>query len=220
MDTVYEVRWTYILNESWQSSTKSEESVVSHILSTRNKLEKMKSIADGNMEKAQLQQKRWYDQNARVRELVLLLLPTSTCKLMAQWQGPFRVMKKIGRVNYQIEIPHCRKSKRIYHTNLLKKWESPSAECFAVEEVEEFEDEDFPDWKANKKTQPQPVVGSQFSPQQKEELQEIFKEFEDVLQSEPGKTSSTQHKIDTNLTKPIRLPLYRIPYAYREAVAK
>ena len=115
-----------ILNESWQSSKKCEESVVSHVLSIRSKLEMTKNIADENLKKAQLQQKHWYDQNARVREfkpddMVLLLLPTSTSKLLAQWQGPFRVIKKIGRVNNQIEMPHYRKKKQIYHTNLLKK---------------------------------------------------------------------------------------------------
>ena len=133
--------------------------MVSHMLSIRCKLEKMKNIADENLKKAQLQQNHWYDQNARVREfkpddLVLLLLPTSTSKLLAQWQGPFRVIKKIGRVNYQIEMPHYRKKKQIYHTNLLKKWESPSAECFAVGEAEDDEEEDFPDWRADKKALP------------------------------------------------------------------
>lgn len=114
-------------------------------------------------------------------------------------------------------MPHHRKSKQIYHTNLLKKWETPSTGCFLAEEVEE---EDFPDWKADKKASAEPVIGGQLSSQQKEDVHEIFKEFEDVLQSEPGRTNSTEHKIDTNCERPIRVPPYRIPYAYREAVAK
>lgn len=68
-----------VLNESWQSSQTSEESVVSHILAIRDKLEAMKCMADTNLLKAQQQQKVWYDQTARQREfttgdLVLLLL--------------------------------------------------------------------------------------------------------------------------------------------------
>ena len=210
-----------VLNETWQSSKKSEDSVVSHILAIRSNLEKMKSIADGNLKQAQLQQKRWYDKNARSREfqagdMVLLLLPTSTSKLMAQWQGPFSVVKKVGQVNYLIEMPNRRKSRRIYHTNLLKKWETPSVGCYSAEEVEE---EDFPDWKADQ--QALPKVGSQLSPQQKEDLHKIFTEFEDVLQSKPGKTVLTEHTIGTNNSeRPIRVPPYRIPHAYRDAVAK
>ena len=111
-----------VLSETWQSSVKSKESVVSHVLSIRDKLEKMKYIADSNLEQAQLRQKIWYDKNSREREfqpndVVLLLLPTATSKLLAQWQGPFRVVKKVGRVNYEIEMPHRRKKKQTYHTN-------------------------------------------------------------------------------------------------------
>ena len=135
----YQVRGPLdVLKETWQSSEKSEESVVSHVLSIRDK---MKILADANLGIAQQQQKKWYDRNARYRsfkpdDMVLLLLPTSTSKLMAQWQGPFKVIKKIGRTNYLIEMPHRRKSRRVYHINLLKKWEAPSAECFTMEEVD------------------------------------------------------------------------------------
>jgi transposase InsO family protein len=97
-----------VLKETWQSSEKSEESVVSHVLSIREKLEKMKILADANLETAQQQQKKWYDKNARYRsfrpdDMVLLLLPTSTSELMAQWQGPFKVIKKVGWAD---KLPH------------------------------------------------------------------------------------------------------------------
>ena len=39
-----------------------DESVVSHVLSMRDKLEKMKSLADVNLENAQRQQKRWCEE--------------------------------------------------------------------------------------------------------------------------------------------------------------
>ena len=110
----------------------------------------MKYIADSNLEQAQLRQKVWYDKDSREREfqpndMVLLLLPTATSKLLAQWQGPFRVVKKVGCVNYEIEMPHRRKKKQTYHTNLLKKWEPPSVLCSMASEVDD-EEEDFPDW--------------------------------------------------------------------------
>ena len=80
-----------------------------------------------------------------------MLLPTAASKLMVQWQGPFKVVKKIGRTNYLIEMPGRRKSQRIYHVNLLKKWETPSATSFSGEEVEE---DDLPDWKEEGKKHP------------------------------------------------------------------
>ena len=206
-----------VLSKTWQSSAKSEESVVSHVLSIRDKLEKMKYIADSNLEQAQL----WYDKNSREGEfqpndMVLLLLPTAISKLLAQWQGPFRVVKKVGRVNYEIEMPHRRKKKQTYHTNLLKKWEPPSVLCSMVSEVDD-EEEDFPDWRENKTSQP--AFGSQLTDAQRDDLAEILSEFKDVLQGKPGQTHVTEHTIDTD-AKPVRLPPYRIPYAYREEVMK
>ena len=64
----------------------------------------------------QAEQKVWYDRNARVREFelgeeVLVLLPTSTSKLLARLQGPYRIVWKVGRVNYEIEMSDKKKRK-------------------------------------------------------------------------------------------------------------
>lgn len=84
-----------VLKEEWESSPKSDESVVSHVILMRKKLEEMASLVEENVTRAQTRQKRWYDQTARKREFqtgdhVLVLLPSSTSKLMAQWQGPYK----------------------------------------------------------------------------------------------------------------------------------
>jgi len=49
----------------------------------------MSQLVEENLAKAQMNQKYWYDKNARQREFqlgdqVLVLLPTSTSKLLAQ----------------------------------------------------------------------------------------------------------------------------------------
>ena len=56
----------------------------------------MTELVQKNLSKAQQQQKRWYDSNAHSREFnpgdqVLVLLPSSTNKLWAQWQGPYEI---------------------------------------------------------------------------------------------------------------------------------
>ena len=72
-------------------------------------MEEMTTIVHDNWKKAQSRQKTWYDQNTRDRELkpgdeVLVLLPTSSNKLLAQWQGPYEVLRKTGKVNYEIDM--------------------------------------------------------------------------------------------------------------------
>ncbi len=118
-------------------------------------------------------------------------------KLLVQWQGPYRVVRKVGRVDYQIEMPHRRKKYQIYHVNLLKKWEPPSAVSFLASDMDE--DEEFPDWRERENRSSQPTFGSQLTKTPKWELVKLLGEFEDVLQGKPGH----QHGDKTNPTASI-----------------
>ena len=94
-----------VLKETWEAGQKSEESVVSYVMSTQQKLKKMAECVKENMLEKQDKQKRWYDVKARLREFkagdpVLVLLPTSTNKSLAQWQGPYKVLERMGQVTY------------------------------------------------------------------------------------------------------------------------
>jgi len=81
-----------MLKEEWKVSEKSDKSVLSYILQVRERIEEMSELVSENVKGAQ---KLWYDQNARDRERVLeevlVMLPTTTNKLFAQYQGPYSV---------------------------------------------------------------------------------------------------------------------------------
>jgi len=47
----------------------------------------------------------------------MVLLPTSTSKLMTQWQGPYQVIKAVGRMNYLADMRD-----RKYGTKFLHKY--------------------------------------------------------------------------------------------------
>lgn len=62
-------------------------------------------------------QKVYYDRKARTRQYevgdnVLVLLPSNTSKLLAQWKGPFEITEKVGNVDYRVKVK--RKTKRQY----------------------------------------------------------------------------------------------------------
>ena len=62
-----------------------------------------------NLKKAQNKQKQWYDRNVRERtfkegDQVLVLLPASSNRLLAQWNGPYPVTKVISPVNYKVDM--------------------------------------------------------------------------------------------------------------------
>ena len=124
-----------ILKECWEASPKSSESIVSYVLTMQEELAKMSELAFGNIRKTQQQRKRWYDQIAwdhevQVGERVLLLLPTSTKKLLALWQGPYPVLMKVGPVTYKVDMFDRTKRRRIFHVNMLRKWYVPSAASY------------------------------------------------------------------------------------------
>ena len=105
-----------LVREVWEADTRSSESVISYVLLMQEKLAKMNELVKENLAQAQSYQKKWYDQNALDREFqtgyqMLVLLPTLSNKLLAQWQGPFPIVKQVGKVNYQVDMG----SQRKYH---------------------------------------------------------------------------------------------------------
>ena len=49
-----------------------------------------------------------------------MLLPTEHNKLTLSWRGPYKVVDKIGDVNYRVEIAQGKI--KTYHINMLKKY--------------------------------------------------------------------------------------------------
>ena len=89
-----------VRKESWEASRQSDGSVVSSVMSGQ-KIAAMVELVKDNLEKSQKEQKRSYDRNAWERQFQageqgLVLLPTSTNKLLTQWQGPYPVLRRVS----------------------------------------------------------------------------------------------------------------------------
>ena len=183
----------------------------------------MTDVVKENLEAAQKLQKWWYDKTAREcsfndGQQVLVLLPMSSNKLIAQWQGPYRVVKKISKVTYQIDMHDRRKCKRTFHVNMLRKWYDRPAELVAMV----IEDKDFEEvisgWRQSSDGETKPALGEQLNEHQKSQLNSLLEEFSDVFRDSPCKTDVVEHCILTGSAGAVRLPPYRIPHAYRETV--
>ncbi|KAL2083734.1 hypothetical protein ACEWY4_021507 [Coilia grayii] len=129
--------------------------IVNYVLKMRDKLEELSSLAHENKEQAQSSQKTWYDRTARSRSFnpgqkVLLLLPSSDSSLLAKWQGPYEVLRKMGPVTYEVVMLDRRRPKQVFHVNLLKEWISRPGSgtdmmwARAVAEEEELSEQYFP----------------------------------------------------------------------------
>ena len=118
-----------VLKETWVSSKRSSQDVLSYVL-MRDWISAMCDQVGENLKSARARQKKWYDRNARDRSFeagdqVLVLLPTSTSKLTAQWQGPYQVLSRVGSVNYLVHMSDRKKKRRVLHVNMLQKWQQP-----------------------------------------------------------------------------------------------
>ena len=213
-----------VLKESWEARKKSSENVVSYDLLMRERMEAMLEEVQKNCVRTQRKQKQWYDENARERELevgdyVLVLLPDSTQKLFARWQGPYEVKKKIGNVNYQVDMRDKKKRYRVLYINLLSKWHAPYT-AYTAELVEEIGEDEIPVWREDSKEEPRYTTG-ELSESQNRQLYSLLHDYRDVLQPCLGKTDLVEHHIRIPETAcPVHQPPYRLPYAYRDKVKK
>ena len=114
-----------VLRESWTGEEAEEPTTLDGLSQIRARLEELSEIVEINMKKAQRKQKHHYDKKARectleVRDDVLVKIPSKQRKLKLEWEGPYRITRKVSSVDYEVETPG--KRKEVYHVNLLKKW--------------------------------------------------------------------------------------------------
>ena len=129
-----------ILKEQWSKAEEAVDDILTYVTKVRERMEAAREIVIQNMKKSQNKQKEWYDLKARDMKLrigdhVLVLLPTSTNKLLSQWHGPHEVTRVIGKVNYESEMPERKRKRVIFHTNMLKKWQTPEKDQSSMEET-------------------------------------------------------------------------------------
>ena len=85
--------------------------VVNHVVNMR--LAEIRDTVRETLVTKRQKIKQWYEQNATKREFrpgdeVLLLLPSDSSKVVAQWKGPYRVIRKVNDVIYEVSVgvPH------------------------------------------------------------------------------------------------------------------
>ncbi|KAK3098880.1 hypothetical protein FSP39_023928 [Pinctada imbricata] len=198
-------------------------SVIKHVARMRHKLKEMSLEVKDNLARRKGYIKRWYDKSAKERRFspgdeVLVLLPSDTSRMIAQWKGPFRVIERVNDVNYKVNVGG-RRGVAVYHINMLKNYTKRSI-LIVVEKNHESDDLEnaFPgdasDSIENLK------FGINLSQEQKEELRSLCAKYLDVFTDKPGRFTLTEHQIRTTTETPISQKPYRIRYAKQEQVKK
>ncbi|XP_063589651.1 uncharacterized protein LOC134766651 [Penaeus indicus] len=115
-----------LMSECWLDE-ENPGNVHEYVYKLKTKLNFVRKFALENLKDAQRKMKDNFDKEAVEREFnpgdkVLMLLPVRKLPFQASYQGPFEVIKKVGKVNYVVSTPGRRKSKRLVHVNLIKAY--------------------------------------------------------------------------------------------------
>ncbi len=188
-----------VLRETWEGPSESKNEI-QHVLDLRTKLHTLGQLSMENLLQAQDKQSRLYNRGTRLRNFapgdkVLVLLPTSSSKLLAKWQGPFEVTRWIRDLNYEMIQTDRSGAHQIYHLNLLKKWSEVEPGILATA----ISGEDNLGSEVNTKIQSLTLApgGDHLPPSQLTDVARLQTEFADVFSPLPGRTNLIQHHIET-----------------------
>lgn len=122
------------IDDEEDESRQLQPSVLSYIIEMREKLAKMADVVSEKEQDSKTDQKRYYDRNARHRSFevgdkVLVLLPTSTKKILVQWKGPLPVLERVSPVDYRVryhnggtKVDHVNMQKRRFDRGKTTRW--------------------------------------------------------------------------------------------------
>ncbi len=203
-----------VIKESWEEGPSNSRNEIQYVLDLRAKLHTLGWLSMENLLQAQDKQMRLYNRGTRLRQFtpgdkVLVLLPTSSSKLLAKWQGPFVVTRRVGELDYEVKRTDRGDSCQIYHLNLLKRWNEGTSVGLAA--VVSNEDDLRPE--AALKNHPFALVsgGDHLSPRQLTDLARLQADFADVFSPLPGRTDLVQHHIETLPGEVARSRPYHLP---------
>uniref|UniRef100_A0A8C1GUB2 Gypsy retrotransposon integrase-like protein 1 n=1 Tax=Cyprinus carpio TaxID=7962 RepID=A0A8C1GUB2_CYPCA len=210
-----------VLRETWEEGPSQSKNEIQYVLDLRTKLHTLGRLSMENLLQAQDRQSQLYNRGTKLRKLapgekVLVLLPTSSSKLIAKWQGPFEVARQVGELDYEVIRSDRNGARQIYHLNLLKKWNEAGSVMLAT--VISGEEDLGPE--VNVKTQSLALApgGDHLLPSQLTDLTKLQSEFADVFSPLPGRTNLIQHHIETEPGMVVRSRLYRLPVHKKKVV--
>ncbi|XP_076461774.1 uncharacterized protein LOC143294228 [Babylonia areolata] len=227
----------FILKEGWTEPGEEEENrtVAEYVVDLRNRIVQTCEIARQAVKKAAGTNKRYFDRKARQRtfdpdDRVYVLRPAKHNKLELTWQGPYRVIERLGEVDYKIQMPQ---GTTVWHANMLKKHvpreESrqvePAVQAIVLEPDPEGEEcsvrsDDIPLIPLEATEGVEDVVIETEDPDFAEQLRVLVEEFDDVFTDLPTCTTLEECRINLRTDVPVCCKPYPVPFSQRETVEK
>ena len=186
--------------------------VTQYVMQMREKIKEFMNLANRNELQSKKKQKTYFDRSCRKRSFklgdkVLLLLPTSNNKLVAEWKGPFEVVRKVNKVDYVVRIDN---RERMYHINMLK----PFSERHVAASVREVDVA-----VVDEPSAPLISLSEDLTDDQQRSVLLAVEGNAEVFSSTPGQIKNLRYSIKVkDHVKPIASLPYKIPFSLKEAV--
>ncbi len=189
-----------------------ERNVCDWVVGLMDRLERMRDCAALGLSKSKEGRRKYYNKGCKMRtfkegDLVLYRVPGMSCKLADSWEGPYKVLGKLGVVNYKIGKVGSEKHAKVVHVNCLKRYRE-RAEIRRLDLVPEEGDQE------------RNVLKEECAGFVEEELDALLGEFGNVFSDRPGSTDRVKMNIDTADSPPIRQSPYSVPMGIREDVKR
>ncbi|XP_066952268.1 uncharacterized protein [Macrobrachium rosenbergii] len=199
----------------------------------KNKLSGAWKFAQDNLQASQASMKIFHDRKAVSRsfesgDLVLVLDMDPDSFLKPRFKGPWKVIRKVSDLNYELDSPGSTRKSRIFHINRLKKYEGRNPDPLNIVYeipcplVTVFSKVDDPDNDVdnhvsveNLKTNVEifnkaNVLLEHLDEVQKKDLLCLIKSFPEVFRETPGLTSWLEHDVEVGDARPVKQAPYRL----------
>ena len=232
-----------ILKELWTHEVQDPEvkTTYQYIFDLKERLERTCELARENLGKSSARYKVAYNRKARDRQLkagdkVLILLPTSTNRMLMQWKGPYVITEKVGPLDYRVDTKGKLKT---FHINMLRLYveredkqidenDALAEASVAIIDIEQNEDVESTDSDTSAipalssdiqtETVENVNINPDLSVEQKNEALEILREFPEVFTDIPGETHLVECDIKLTSSEPVKVKQYPMPHNVIEDV--
>ncbi len=123
------------------------------------------------------------------------------------WQGPYKVVKRVGSVNYRIGRVGNERHAKVVHVNCIKEFKERASIRRLDIVVEEQSEESS-------------MLKGECEGYDESELKGLLGMYDDVFSDNPGSTERVKMSIETGNSEPIRQTPYSVPLGIREKVRK
>ena len=226
-----------VLRELWDDQEPDQEvkSTYEYVIDLAERLQSTCELARQELVKAREVQKSYYDKKTKLRtfkagDRCLVLLPTSTNKLLAQWKGPYEVAEPVSDLNYLVKVGEERKR---FHINMLKAYYEPMAEqqsaagmeqlppqhgAGAVISVDEPGEDPVTPRLIEGETVDDIVVNPELPSTDQARLRGIICAHAPIFSDKPRIASVAPHRIELTTDIPVKVRPYAIPLKLYDAV--